>query len=377
MHLNAGKRRTVQYGLLNDTTVKDFIALAVIEPYIFQHPQTGEPTISQDRHWQIFQPTEKRQDGHTRHAFRAAVWVNRRCQASSIPVESYDIVAVLIKLQERNLVVMACYEARNGESEAEREADLADRLQAIDIATKRAQDKIGDEPLDVILCTDFNRHHVLWGGHQARRTAYRQNEGDQIVDYMQTARLHSLLPAGTITWEHQSGDLATTVDVILGSERIKDDLEYCRVYDNDYGSDHKPIALSFSGFTPRESPRMRKRLYKNADWEKIREVIGRKLGDGRYMKAITDTATLDRIAGILVNEINGVLEEHVSRAKESPYAKRWWSKELSILRADFTVKRNRITTLRRRDEDTTQAREIASAARRTYLDEIDRQKKQH
>ena len=50
MHLNAGKRRTVQYGLLNDTTVKDFIALAVIEPYIFQHPQTGEPTISQDRH---------------------------------------------------------------------------------------------------------------------------------------------------------------------------------------------------------------------------------------------------------------------------------------------------------------------------------------
>jgi hypothetical protein len=78
-----------------------------------------------------------------------------------------------------------------------------------------------------------------------------------------------------------------------------------------------------------------------------------------------------------VNRINGVLEEHVSRAKELPYAKRWWSKELSILRADFTVKRNRITTLRRRDEDTTQAREIASATRRTYLDEIDRQKKQH
>jgi hypothetical protein len=55
------------------------------------------------------------------------------------------------------------------------------------------------------------------------------------------------------------------VDVILGSERIKDDLEYCRVYDNDYGLDHKPIALSFSRYVPRESPRMRKRLYQNAD----------------------------------------------------------------------------------------------------------------
>jgi hypothetical protein len=56
---------------------------------------------------------------------------------------------------------MACYKARNGELEAEREADLAERLQAIDIAIKRAQEKIGDEPLDVILCTDFNRHYVL------------------------------------------------------------------------------------------------------------------------------------------------------------------------------------------------------------------------
>jgi hypothetical protein len=95
------------------------------------------------------------------------------------------------------------------------------------------------------------------------------------------------------------------------------------------------------------------------------------------MKTITDMATLDRVAGILVNGINEVLEEHVSRAKQSPYAKRWWSEELSILRTDFTAKRNRITTLRRRGKDTTQAREIASAARRTYLNEIDRQKKQH
>jgi hypothetical protein len=87
--------------------------------------------------------------------------VNRRYQASSVSVESYDIIAVLIKLQERNLVVIACYEARNRELEAEREADLAERLQAIDIATNRAQEKIGDELLDVILCTDFNRHYVL------------------------------------------------------------------------------------------------------------------------------------------------------------------------------------------------------------------------
>jgi hypothetical protein len=35
MHLNVGKRRLVQYSLLNDETIKDFDAIAVVEPYIF------------------------------------------------------------------------------------------------------------------------------------------------------------------------------------------------------------------------------------------------------------------------------------------------------------------------------------------------------
>jgi hypothetical protein len=38
MYLSVGKRRTVQYGLLNDEALKDYVTLAVLEPYIFKHP---------------------------------------------------------------------------------------------------------------------------------------------------------------------------------------------------------------------------------------------------------------------------------------------------------------------------------------------------
>jgi hypothetical protein len=62
---------------------------------------------------------------------------------------------------------------------------------------------------------------------------------------------------------------APAVDVILGSERIKDDIEYYRIYNTDYSLDNKPIALSVTGRAPRESLRRRKRLYKNVDQEKI------------------------------------------------------------------------------------------------------------
>jgi hypothetical protein len=253
LHLNAGKRRPVQHSLLNDTTIKDFTALTVVEPYIFRHPQTGKPTIPQDRHWQIFEPTKMRQDGHARHAFRAAVWVNRQYQATSIPVDSYDIAAVLIRLHDRSLVVMACYKARKGGSEAERESDLAERLQEIKSAVLLAQQQAGDQPLDVLLGTDLNRHHELWGGHTVRMSTQRQNEGEPIIDYMQEAGLQSLLPTGTITWEHQSGNCASTVDVILGSEGVVDNLEYCRIHHIDYGSDHRPIATSYNRQLPEES----------------------------------------------------------------------------------------------------------------------------
>jgi hypothetical protein len=78
---------------------------------------------------------EKRRDGHTRHAFRAALWVNKKCRAISILADSYDIVAVLIRLQDRSLVVIAYYEARNARTEVEREVDLARQLEAIKSAT--------------------------------------------------------------------------------------------------------------------------------------------------------------------------------------------------------------------------------------------------
>jgi hypothetical protein len=48
-----------------------------------------------------------------------------------------------------------------------------------------------------------------------------------------------------------------------------------------------------------------------------------------------------------------------------------------VLRQDYTLKRNKATTLCRRGEDTTLVREASYTARRVYLNEIDKQKKQH
>jgi hypothetical protein len=86
-------------------------------------------------------------------------------------VDSYDITAVLIRLHDRSLVIIVCYEARKGGSEVERESDLAEKLQEIKSAVLLAQHQAGDQPLNVLLGTDLNRHHELWGGHIVRITS--------------------------------------------------------------------------------------------------------------------------------------------------------------------------------------------------------------
>jgi hypothetical protein len=112
------------------------------------------------------------------------------------------------------------------------------------------------------------------------------------------------------------------VDVIAGSEQIAENLEYCRIYYNDYGSDHWPISLRYRGAVQSGARRKGKRLYKDADWAEIRREIGSQLGDGRFMKTIGDIAVFERAAAIFINGINAVLEKHVPRTKESPFAKR-------------------------------------------------------
>jgi hypothetical protein len=76
-------------------------------------------------------------------------------------------------------------------------------------------------------------------------------------------------------------------------------------------------------------------------------------------KPIWARSILDQEAKTFIDKINAVLKESVPRAKESPYTKRWWTPDLTRLRTEFSRKRNRITTLRRRGEDTAQVRNAA------------------
>lgn len=158
---------------------------------------------------------------------------------------------------------------------------------------------------------------------------------------------------------------------------IQDKLITCGIHEIDHGSDHQAIVTKMRS-AQTDSPRRKgKRLYRDPDWDQIRAYLENTFAKADHTAPLTNTEELENEAQYTITKITQALEEFVPRAKESPYNKRWWTRELTGLRDEYTTRRNRVTTLRRRGEDTERARKLADSARRTFHNAIDRQKRDH
>lgn len=192
--------------------------------------------------------------------------------------------------------------------------------------------------------------------------------------------LRSLLPAGTITWELQSGQLQSTPDLVLAGGGLADPLETCRVYKVDHGSDHRAVQVHFRLRPNQEPVRKRRRVCDKADWTTLGQTLRKQLAGLPYDNSDSDIRTqteLSAAAQGFMDVVNAALESSVPRARPSPCVKRWWTEELSRLRKVMPQLRNRVTMARRRGQDYTYMNDRMVDARRTYFDAKDRTKKGH
>lgn len=86
----------------------------------------------------------------------------------------------------------------------------------------------------------------------------------------------------------------------------------------------------------------RKRVYDKADWKTVREEVTKTIADEASSITPSTRGDLEMAAERLEASVNAVLEEHVARARPSPYAKRWWTDELKTLRRSLSAARKTI-----------------------------------
>jgi hypothetical protein len=309
------------------------------------------------------------------------VWVNKRHAAQQVAVPSSDVVAVTIPTKHGSTLIVSAYDVKSSDGQAASEEQLRSKLKTI----KDAHDRVKALTLssgtrtqvDLLLCADLNRHHELWGDTLAFGESSRSDEAEPIIDFMQENALTSLLPAGIVTWEHYNGSTCSTIDLLLASGGLSEACEHCGVHPTDHGSDHKAIRAHFLLDTTKHEEKRRKRMYDKADWKKIREEVSTRIADDSSLHALSSKDELEVAVESLEATVNGVLEEHVARARPSPYAKRWWTDELKTLRSSLSAARNRLTTIRRRGEDVAEAAASVKLVRCLYEDKTEQCKREH
>jgi hypothetical protein len=141
LHLNVGKRKQVQQSLLNDETLKDFDALAIVEPYIYRHLHTGKLTVILHTSWQMFTPSVERTDSMPRYTFRLLIWVNSHYKAQAVPVDCYNITAVSIRIEGGSILLISVYDPRAAREESQRETQLAYKLGLVEDIIKKVREE--------------------------------------------------------------------------------------------------------------------------------------------------------------------------------------------------------------------------------------------
>ncbi|KAF5260514.1 hypothetical protein FOXYS1_8829 [Fusarium oxysporum] len=311
--LNVRKNDKVHLSMMNDQGLRDYAALAVAEPWACTTEGRVVTTPNHHSNWTKMIPTKTREPRVSRWPICSMLWIRR---------------------------------------------DLDDGNDH-QVPRERRAGGVG--------VWDFNRHYTLWGGDEV--TGRRQGEAGPIIKLMGEHGLHSLLPRGTKTWEGPGGR-TSTIDLVLASTELADEMTSCGTHPTEHGSDHRAIRTEFDTRPPERTPSDRL-LFKNASWSEIKKRVRIKLEALPWDGAVQ--VQTDRLMSVVLDAIDNL----VPRAKPSPYAKRWWTTDLTRLRRMYTYWRNQARVCRRRGREAADLEQKAREAAKEYHDAIRRQKKAH
>ncbi|KAH7460169.1 hypothetical protein FOMA001_g19697 [Fusarium oxysporum f. sp. matthiolae] len=293
------------------------------------------------------------------------VYLKKRSEARRFINEGFFVAggeSGTTKAFERRDRPKQCYNCQHITSH---KAYQCDRPQVCGRAIQEVRRRSGGA-VDVVVVGDFNRHDQVWGGDDV--AVERQGEADPIIDLMNDFMLRSLLRRGTKTW--QSGDYETTIDLAMASEELADANIKCAIHGTEHGSDHRTIETVFDISVP--APKQEERLlFKNAPWKEINS----RITDTLRSRPVGNTVQqkTDRLMSAVLDAVQAL----TPRAKPSPYAKRWWTNDLTQLRHVYTYWRNRARAARRAGQNTADLEDTAKAAAKQYHDAIRQRKNTH
>ena len=364
---NVGKRHEAQLSLLNDQKTNDYDFLLLAEPFRFTPKGQSRPRVPQHHYWEAVLPTTFTETIYQPFNFQSMIYINKRFKYQQIPIPDSDLTAVTVTHRQDTLLIVSAYIEYHQNATQCKKA-LERRLQLIGATFQKVQQK--NPKAQLVVAGDFNRHDTLWGGTRVHTN--RQGEAEPILQFLMEHQLCSVLPQGTTTYQGSGHE--STIDLMLIPSLLQPAVESCQIHEVDHGSDHKAIALKLRLEGQAWKIPLQRRSYNMADWEDIRTTAQERIGPP---PCIASTSDLDNAAQRLENQVQELLQEKIPPPKAFPYAKRWWSRELTNLRREYNHWRNQWTAAKRKGEYNPALYATMVKANRVYLAQIAKQKKNH
>jgi hypothetical protein len=193
---------------------------------------------------------------------------------------------------------------------------------------------IGDKIISNIWLGDFNRHHPMWEDEENNRLFTHQNlnNAGTLIDLLADHDMQMILPQGIPTIRNSASNL-TRPDNVFASSQLIEWITKCDTKPDDQPptADHFPIATTLD-FPVITNPPHTPRNFRATDWEELKSVLDKELLKLEAPRELNSKEDLINALDMLKAAITRTINKVVPRKKPSPYAKRWWTKELETAR---------------------------------------------
>ena len=100
LQLNMQKRREVQHSVMNDESLKEYAALVISEPYVFEMEREVRTSPLGHQGWTVILPSERHSG---RRPVRSMLWVRKDIECEQLSAASADLTVVLLRLPDRSV----------------------------------------------------------------------------------------------------------------------------------------------------------------------------------------------------------------------------------------------------------------------------------
>lgn len=361
-----------QSSFLNSVSPDAFEIILLQEPYI---DHIGLTRASHD--WHVLYPTGH----HDRDAkSRSVIFVNSTLSTNTwtaVDVDSPDVTALVLTTARGPLWIFNFYNDQEND----------DALDAVRTAMEslRRQWEREEQPDDagepmVLWAGDFNRHHPFWelASNTHLLTRRYLDAAQPLVDAITTYGLFQLLPAEVPTLRANGTGNHTHPDNVFASENLAESFLSCatRPEFQPPCCDHFPIHTHLDLSLAAAEDGKQRWNWREADPGEFLAALQDEL-DSRDLPTgdIKTAEELEKAITDVTESIYRARDRTVPELKNTPFTKRWWTKELAKERKQ--VQRLAWRSYKYRDDAHHDSHRDYRRARNTYGENIRKAKKEH